>query len=84
MGQPERSRIIKDMMLWVLARTKQGGCKRAELVRFVQLELTDLGAATRTVEKYLNDCLRHGLIEVEGNKYVCTCKGENWLEKKVS
>jgi len=83
--QSERSQIIKEMLVWILAKTKlDGGVRRAELIRFVQLEITDLGAATRTVEKYLYDLCKHNLVVIKGNKYLCTQTGKNWLEKKVS
>lgn len=71
--------------MWIDAKTKlDGGVRRAELIRFCQLEITDLGAATKTVEKYLKTLVRHSLVKVKGNKYVCTQTGKNWLEKKVS
>jgi len=73
------------MLMWIEARTKlSGGVARLELIRFVQLEITSLGAATRTVEKYLATLVRHKLVAVKGNKYICTQTGKNWLEKKVS
>ena len=85
MPQSERSQIIKEMLMWIAAKTKlDGGVPRAELIRFVQLEITDLGAATKTVEKYLKTLLHHKLVDVKGNKYLCTQTGKNWLEKKVS
>jgi len=83
--QSERSQIIKEMLMWIAARTiATGGVARGELIRFVQLEITDLGAATRTVEKYLKDLLRHKLVAIKGSKFYCTQTGKNWLEKKVS
>ena len=85
MPQSERSQIIKEMLMWIAARTtKDGGVRRMELIRFVQLEITDLGAATRTCEKYLDDLVKHRLVVIKGLKYVCTQTGKNWLEKKVS
>lgn len=85
MPQSERSQIIKEMLMWIAAMSKlEGGVRRGELIRFVQLEITDLGAATRTVEKYLADLLRHKLVAIKGNKFYCTQTGKNWLEKKVS
>jgi len=83
--QSERSQIIKELLVWIAAKTKlDGGVRRMELIRFCQLEITDLGAATRTVEKYLDDLVRHKLVAVKGNHYICTQTGKNWLEKKVS
>jgi len=85
MPQSERSQIIKEMLMWIDAKTRlDGGIHRAELIRFVQLEITSLGAATRTVEKYLDDLVRHKLVDVKGSKYRLTQTGKNWLEKKVS
>jgi hypothetical protein len=85
MPQSERSQIIKEMLMWIDAKTRlDGGVRRPELIRFVQLEITSLGAATKTVEKYLNTLVRHHLVTIKGQKYVCTQTGKNWLEKKVS
>jgi len=85
MPQSERSQIIKEMLMWIDARTKlNGGVRRGELIRFVQLEITSLGAATKTVEKYLRTLVKHKLVAVKGHKYVCTQTGKNWLENKVS
>jgi len=73
------------MLVWVAAKTKlDGGVSRMELIRFVQLEITDLGAATRTVEKYLDALVRHKLVAIRGSKFYCTQTGKNWLQKKVS
>lgn len=83
--QSERSQIIKEMLMWIAAKTRlDGGVSRMELIRFVQLEITSLGAATRTVEKYLDDLVRHKLVAIRGHKFFCTQTGKNWLEKKVS
>ena len=85
MPQSERSQIIKEMLMWIDAKTKKdGGATLLQIVRYTESEITSLGATQRTVKSYLNTLLRHSLVSLKGLKFVCTQTGKNWLEKKVS
>lgn len=85
MPQSERSQIIKEMLMWIVAKTKKdGGASLSLIVRHCESEITNLGATQRTVQSYLSTLVRHRFVTLKGLKYVSTQTGENWLEKKVS
>ena len=85
MPQSERSQIIKQMLMWIDAKTKKdGGVSLGAIIRHTEREITDLGATSRTVKSYLQTLVRHRLVEIKGLKYLSTQTGKNWLERKVS
>jgi len=85
MPQSERSQIIKEMLMWIAAKTKKnGGATLSAVIRHTESEITDLGATRRTVHSYLATLVRHHLVAQRGLKFYCTQTGKNWLEKKVS
>jgi len=85
MGWGERSAAMKELMKWLLAKTKSShGASRGEIVRHVVVEVAELGATERTIVGYVDTLVRMGLVSVRGNKYVVSNVGENWLKKKVS
>lgn len=85
MPQSERSQIIKAILSWLYARNKQHKAPRlAEAIRYIESEITDMGASPKTVRRYLERLAVHGMVSIEGGKVICTQTGKNWLEKKVS
>lgn len=85
MGWGERSAAMKELMKWLLAKTKKShGAYRSEIVRHVVVEVAELGATERTIVGYVDTLVRMGLLSLHGNKYLVSKVGENWLKKKVS
>lgn len=86
MPQPERSKVNKELLVWLLAKTKSSnGASRMEVLRHVALEITELGATERTTINYLKTLDGLGLVKVDSlGKYTVTKVGENWLKRKVS
>ncbi|MCK5611803.1 hypothetical protein KAR91_58580 [Candidatus Pacearchaeota archaeon] len=84
MPQSERAQIMKQILKWLIARER---AKRPptllEAKRYIELEITELGAAPRTVISYLKRLDAHGLIQIRRH-IICTQTGKNWLENKVS
>ena len=83
MPQSERSKIIKELLRWLKAKTKGGGATRLECVRWIQLEVTEMGATPQRAMKYVKSCQNAGLITTHGLKFRLTKDGENWLKRKV-
>jgi len=85
MGWGERSAAMKELMKWLLAKTKKDhGASRGDIVRHVVVEVAELGATERTIVGYVDTLVRMGLVSIRRNKYVVSNVGENWLKKKVS
>jgi len=82
MPQSERSQVIKRMLEWLIEHPR--GVRISDLIQHVELEITDMGASTRTIKGYIDRCRRQKLLEIKGSKLVCTDKCKNWLETKVS
>ena len=81
----ERSENLKELLRWLYARTKQGrGTGINEIIRYIQLDITELGGTTRTARNYVKTLVKLGLVEIKGYKYLTTKLTENWLKKKVS
>lgn len=82
MPQSERSKVIKHMLIWLAEQPK--GVLVGNLIRHVELEITEMGGSTRTIRSYIERCRSQGLIKSEGTRLICTHKCKNWLQKKVS
>lgn len=82
MPQPERSGVIKEMLRWLQAKTKRGGAHRKDLIRYIQKEITEMGATPKRCMKYVKDCEDAGLLCTHGLKFKITTEGENWLKRK--
>ena len=83
MPQSERSKIIKDMLVWLSGQ--RGGKTIGQIVRHVEIEITDMGASVRTIRGYVRRCESQGLIECRDRyKFRVTEACKNWLERKVS
>jgi len=83
MPQSERSEIIKEFLQWLGAKTKKGGATRNECVRHIQVEITMMGAEPSRCHKYLVECVKVGLVTLDGFKYKLTEVGKNWLQRKI-
>lgn len=83
MPQSERSQIIKELLKWLAAKTKQGGASYQECIKHIQVEITEMGAEEKRCKKYLKDCQKAELIYIDGMKFKITDAGKNWLQRKV-
>ena len=83
MPQSERSAIIKEFLKWMQARCRNNnGPTIQECVRFITLEVTEMGATTKRAKGYVESCARAGLIHTKGIRFVISKDGENWLKRK--
>jgi len=53
-----------------------------EIIDYTQLEISEMGATTKTIRGYVRSLSRNGLIQTKGLKFLITAKGENWLARK--
>jgi len=85
MPQPERTDKMVHILKWLIARGKAKKLpKILEAKRYIESEICSMGATPRTVNQYLLRLEANGHIRFDGLKIVCTQKGINWLQKKVS
>lgn len=82
MPQSERSQIIKEMLKWLQAKSKKNGATLKEIIDHTQLEISEMGATSRTIKGYVRSLTRNGLIQTKGVRFIITSKGQNWLERK--
>jgi len=61
MPQAERTQNIIKLLKWL--RDVQETATRAQVISYVKVEVTSMGATERTVLSYLQDCGAYGLIE---------------------
>jgi hypothetical protein len=85
MPQSDRSKIMKNILSWLMARERaKNPPKILETKRYIESEICEMGAAPRTVGNYLARLEAHGFIREVHGRILCTQTGKNWLEKKVS
>lgn len=79
MPQAERTHNIVKMLKWL--RDVQTKATRSQLVSYVKLEVTSMGATERTCLSYIEDAGRYGLIHISGNppRFQITPAGKKWL-----
>lgn len=82
MPQSERASVIKAMLGWLNEQPR--GVLVGDLIRYVEMEITDMGASTRTIRSYIERCQRQGLIYTDGLRLKCSEACKNWLKRKVS
>lgn len=82
MPQSERAQVIKSMLSWLVEQPK--GATVGDIIRYVELEITDMGASTRTIRSYIERCRRQNLITSKGTHILCTEMCKKWLQRKVS
>lgn len=82
MPQSERSQIIKEILKWLEAKSKRKGATMQEIIDHTQLEISEMGATTKTIKGYVRSLSRNGLIQNKGLRFTITPKGENWLQRK--
>ena len=83
MPQSERSKIMKEFLRWLEAKSKHGGASYRDCVRHIQVEITDMGAEEKRCQKYIKSLQDAGLIHTDRLKYKITDSGKNWLQRKV-
>jgi len=80
--QSERSQNLKELLAWIKAKSMRKGATTQQILERITIEITDLGATTRTARSYLVTLERAGLIYTQGLRWKITDKGKNWLERK--
>jgi hypothetical protein len=80
MPQAERTQNIVKFLRWL--RDVQETATRAQIVSYIKVEVTSMGATERTAVSYLEDCGHYGLIESAGShgKFKISAAGKKWLE----
>lgn len=81
MPQSERSYIIKELLKWLEAKTKTRGASRIEIIKHLQLEITEFGCTRKRAEEYLKSCMDLGFISLspKGPRFIVTDACKNWL-----
>jgi len=80
MPQAERTQNIIKLLVWL--RDVQESATRAQVISYIKVEVTSMGATERTAISYLEDCGHYGLIEESpgGRKFKISNAGRKWLE----
>jgi len=86
MTQGDRSQKMIAIMSWLLAKEKANKSPSPlETKRYIEKEITAMGASPRTVKGYIDRLKAHRLITLDKKgRLICTQTGKNWLENKVS
>jgi hypothetical protein len=80
MPQAERTQNIVKFLRWL--RDVQETATRGQIVSYIKVEVTSMGATERTAISYLEDCGHYGLIEIVGShgRFRISAAGKKWLE----
>jgi len=65
MPQAERTQNIIKLLKWL--RDVQETATRGQIISYIKVEVTAMGATERTAVSYLEDCGHYGLIETVGS-----------------
>jgi hypothetical protein len=81
MPQAERTQNIVKLLRW-LRDVQKEGATRSQIVSYIKVEVTAMGATERTAVSYLEDCGHYGLIETLGShgRFKLSAAGKKWLE----
>jgi hypothetical protein len=81
MPQAERTQNIVKLLRW-LRDVQKEGATRSQIVSYIKVEVTAMGATERTAVSYLEDCGHYGLIETLGShgRFKLSTAGKKWLE----
>jgi hypothetical protein len=80
MPQAERTQNIIKLLRWL--RDVQESASRSQIISYIKVEVTAMGATERTAVSYLEDCGHYGLIETLGShgRFKISAAGKKWLE----
>lgn len=82
MPQAERTQNIIKLLKWLRDVVKKEGVNRHQIISYIKVEITSMGATERTAIKYLEDCGHYGLIETMGtHRFRISSYGKKWLER---
>ena len=79
MPQSERTEIIKTLLKWL--ESKEKGVTLSAIITHTKVEITQLGATTNTIRKYVRDLHSSGLIEFKQPFWKISKFGKEWLER---
>ena len=80
MPQAERTQNIIKFLVWL--RDVQEIATRGQIISYIKVEVTSMGATERTAVSYLEDCGHYGLLEtVSGRRFKISPAGKKWLER---
>lgn len=80
MPQAERTQNIIKFLVWL--RDVQKFATRSQIISYIKVEVTSMGATERTAISYLQDCGHYGLIETDTDhrRFKISAAGKKWLE----
>jgi hypothetical protein len=78
--QAERTQNIIKLLKWL--RDVQETATRSQVISYIKVEVTSMGATERTAISYLEDCGNYGLIEesADHRRFKISAYGKKWLE----
>jgi len=78
--QAERTQNIIKFLVWL--RDVQKYATRSQIISYIKVEVTSMGATERTAVSYLQDCGHYGLVEIDsdGRRFKISGAGKKWLE----
>ena len=81
MPQAERTANMVAILKWL--RDVQKKATRGQLVSYIKVEVTSMGATERTCISYITDLGHYGLISFEGSpsRFSISLAGKKWLER---
>jgi len=81
MPQAERTQNIIKFLVWL--RDVQKSATRSQIISYIKVEVTRMGATERTAISYLQDCGHYGLIEdaADHRHFKISVAGKKWLER---
>lgn len=81
MPQAERTANLIEILKWL--KDVQSKVTRSQLVSYIKVEVTRMGATERTCLSYLEDLRHYGLIAYSGSppRFAITPAGRKWLER---
>ena len=79
MPQSERTEIMKKLLKWL--DSKEKGATLSAIITHTKVEITQLGATTNTIRKYVDDLHRSGLIGYQHPFWKISKFGKEWLER---
>lgn len=79
MPQSERSSILKEMVKWV--STQKEGVHTRAIISYTKWEITEGGATTPTIRKYIEDLDHAGFIVYRHPVWEITSHGKAWLDR---
>ena len=80
MPQAERTANIIELLKW-LRDVQTKGATRSQIISYIKIEVTKMGATDRTAVSYLRDSAKYGLIEEKTRRFFITSYGKKWLER---